>query len=257
MVTAPQPKGPRPGRRRVLRFLRSMRTQLTRQFITRNRRLAFALSAADDRHRGGRGAPVRVVVLARRDDLADPGRRPAAVAAGAAHLLRLRRGGPHLRRDRGQGRGRDRRHHRADRRLRRRAGADQGEARRPGPARRPDAARAAGPHPGAGQAARTRRGMGVVAGTQAGRRLVVRRRLRGVVLRRQDARGGAGRRLRQGHRRGDQGAAAFRRLRRAARFGAQRGVPPRLQRLHAPRRGPARASSPPCTCRSIWPRAST
>jgi len=45
MVTAPQPKGPRPGRRRALRFLRSMRTHLTRQFITRNRRLAFALSA--------------------------------------------------------------------------------------------------------------------------------------------------------------------------------------------------------------------
>ena len=45
MVTAPQPKGPRPGRRRVLRFLRSMQTHLTRQFITRNRRLAFALSA--------------------------------------------------------------------------------------------------------------------------------------------------------------------------------------------------------------------
>ena len=45
MVTAPQPTGPRLGRRRALRFLRTIRTQLTRQFITRNRRLAFALSA--------------------------------------------------------------------------------------------------------------------------------------------------------------------------------------------------------------------
>ena len=44
MVTAPQPKGPRPGRRRARRLLRTLRTQLTRQFITRNRRLAFALS---------------------------------------------------------------------------------------------------------------------------------------------------------------------------------------------------------------------
>ena len=44
MVTAPQPKVPRPGRRRARRLLQSLRTQLTRQFITRNRRLAFALS---------------------------------------------------------------------------------------------------------------------------------------------------------------------------------------------------------------------
>src|SRR5712692_7506666 len=44
MVTALQPKGPRPGRRRAVRVLRFLRTQLTRQFITRNRRLAFALS---------------------------------------------------------------------------------------------------------------------------------------------------------------------------------------------------------------------
>ena len=44
MVTAPQPKGPRLGWRRARRLLRSLRTQLTRQFITRNRRLAFALS---------------------------------------------------------------------------------------------------------------------------------------------------------------------------------------------------------------------
>ena len=43
MVTAPQPTRPRPGRR-ALRFLHSLRTQLSRQFITRNRRLAFALS---------------------------------------------------------------------------------------------------------------------------------------------------------------------------------------------------------------------
>src|SRR5208282_4085718 len=58
MVSAPSPsasapKGParppqaRPGagRRRVLRALQSFRTQLTRQFITRNRRMAFVLSA--------------------------------------------------------------------------------------------------------------------------------------------------------------------------------------------------------------------
>ena len=75
------------------------RGQLSRQFITRNRRLAFlAVGHGGDRHRGGRGARVRVVVLARRDDLADPGRRPAAVAAGAAHLLRGGRGGRDLRR---------------------------------------------------------------------------------------------------------------------------------------------------------------
>ena len=44
MVTAPQPKAPRSARRRALRSMRSLRTHLTRQFITRNRRLAFALS---------------------------------------------------------------------------------------------------------------------------------------------------------------------------------------------------------------------
>src|SRR5215467_700242 len=44
MTTAPQPRGPRPWRRRVLRFLHTLRTQLTRQFITRNRRMAFVLS---------------------------------------------------------------------------------------------------------------------------------------------------------------------------------------------------------------------
>ena len=44
MVTAPQPKAPRSARRRALRSMRYLRTQLTRQFITRNRRLAFALS---------------------------------------------------------------------------------------------------------------------------------------------------------------------------------------------------------------------
>lgn len=44
MVTPPQRRVPRPGRRRALRLLRSARTQLTRQFITRNRRLAFTLS---------------------------------------------------------------------------------------------------------------------------------------------------------------------------------------------------------------------
>jgi hypothetical protein len=58
MVTAPQPaatgpKGPQAPRqgsgdagwRQVRRLLRKLRTQLTRQFITRNRRLAFVLSA--------------------------------------------------------------------------------------------------------------------------------------------------------------------------------------------------------------------
>src|SRR5271154_2553867 len=52
--TVPAPKGPahpptaRPGagRRRVLRAFRSLQSQLTRQFITRNRRMAFVLSAA-------------------------------------------------------------------------------------------------------------------------------------------------------------------------------------------------------------------
>jgi len=44
MITAPQPRGPRPARRRALRFVHTLRTQLTRQFITRNRRMAFALS---------------------------------------------------------------------------------------------------------------------------------------------------------------------------------------------------------------------
>jgi hypothetical protein len=51
MVSAPGPTpapGPRPGaaRRRAERLSRAVRTQLTRQFITRNRRLAFALSVA-------------------------------------------------------------------------------------------------------------------------------------------------------------------------------------------------------------------
>jgi hypothetical protein len=56
MVSAPQPPtaapgGPRPvrpgaGRRRAMQSLRSLQSQLTRQFITRNRRLAFVLSVA-------------------------------------------------------------------------------------------------------------------------------------------------------------------------------------------------------------------
>src|ERR1043166_1435505 len=44
MTSAPQPRRPRPGRRRALRWVHTLRTQLTRQFITRNRRMAFALS---------------------------------------------------------------------------------------------------------------------------------------------------------------------------------------------------------------------
>ena len=43
MITAPPPRGPRPWRR-ARRLLHSLRTQLTRQFITRNRRVAFVLS---------------------------------------------------------------------------------------------------------------------------------------------------------------------------------------------------------------------
>src|SRR5712671_2887257 len=44
MTSAPQPRRPRVGRRRALRWVHTLRTQLTRQFITRNRRMAFALS---------------------------------------------------------------------------------------------------------------------------------------------------------------------------------------------------------------------
>src|SRR5215468_2909240 len=44
MTSAPQPRRPRPGRRRALRWVHTVRSQLTRQFITRNRRLAFVLS---------------------------------------------------------------------------------------------------------------------------------------------------------------------------------------------------------------------
>src|ERR1700754_4413075 len=44
MSTAPQPRRARPGRRRALRWVHTLRTQLTRQFITRNRRMAFVLS---------------------------------------------------------------------------------------------------------------------------------------------------------------------------------------------------------------------
>src|ERR1700691_849502 len=48
MVSAPGPTLPRPsaGRRRAARLVKTIRTQLSKQFITRNRRLAFALSAA-------------------------------------------------------------------------------------------------------------------------------------------------------------------------------------------------------------------
>ena len=52
MVSAPGPHGPRPavgraaGQGRAARFVQATRTQLTRQFITRNRRAAFILSAA-------------------------------------------------------------------------------------------------------------------------------------------------------------------------------------------------------------------
>jgi Stage II sporulation protein E (SpoIIE) len=44
MTTAPQRGGRRPWRRRAQRFLHTLHTQLTRQFITRNRRMAFVLS---------------------------------------------------------------------------------------------------------------------------------------------------------------------------------------------------------------------
>jgi len=48
MVSAPGPYGPRQaaGQGRAARFVQAARTQLTRQFITRNRRAAFTLSAA-------------------------------------------------------------------------------------------------------------------------------------------------------------------------------------------------------------------
>src|ERR1700759_4551046 len=44
MTSAPQPRRPPPWRRRAQRFLHTLHTQLTRQFITRNRRMAFVLS---------------------------------------------------------------------------------------------------------------------------------------------------------------------------------------------------------------------
>jgi hypothetical protein len=44
MTSAPQPRRPRPGRRRGLGPIYTLRKQLTRQFITRNRRMAFVLS---------------------------------------------------------------------------------------------------------------------------------------------------------------------------------------------------------------------
>ena len=46
MVSAPQPSSPTAGsrRRRARKALRNLRAQLTKQFITRNRRLAFVLS---------------------------------------------------------------------------------------------------------------------------------------------------------------------------------------------------------------------
>jgi len=48
MVSAPGPSGPRQaaGQGRAARFVQAARTQLTRQFITRNRRAAFILSGA-------------------------------------------------------------------------------------------------------------------------------------------------------------------------------------------------------------------
>src|SRR5947209_45902 len=44
MVSAPPRRAPQPWRRRAPRFVRNLRRQLTRQFITRNRRVAFTLS---------------------------------------------------------------------------------------------------------------------------------------------------------------------------------------------------------------------
>src|SRR5436305_607989 len=44
MTSAPQPRRSRRGRRRALGLIYTLRTQLTRQFITRNRRMAFVLS---------------------------------------------------------------------------------------------------------------------------------------------------------------------------------------------------------------------
>src|SRR6201994_2587736 len=44
MVSTPPPRAPQPGRWRAPRLVRNLRRQLTRQFITRNRRVAFTLS---------------------------------------------------------------------------------------------------------------------------------------------------------------------------------------------------------------------
>src|SRR5207248_9931440 len=44
MVSAPPPRGPQSARRRAQRSVRNLRRQLTRQFITRNRRVACTLS---------------------------------------------------------------------------------------------------------------------------------------------------------------------------------------------------------------------
>ena len=44
MVSAPPPRALKPRRWRAPRFVRNLRRQLTRQFITRNRRVAFTLS---------------------------------------------------------------------------------------------------------------------------------------------------------------------------------------------------------------------
>src|ERR1700751_3839530 len=113
MTTAPQPRGPRPWRRRAQRFLHTLQTQLTRQFITRNRRMAFVLSvvtiaiAVAAVHVSAWGFSPGVLIPSRGLDPAVPGRRPAAVAQGCADLLRVRRGGSPLRRARGHGRRRD------------------------------------------------------------------------------------------------------------------------------------------------------
>ena len=126
-------------------------------------------------HRGGRGAPVGVVVLAGTDDPAGAGGRAAALAPGPADPLRPGRAHAGVRRAVRAGRGghhRDRRGHRA---VRGRAGPDPLEARCAGAPRGPDAHRAAGPDPGPGQAARAARRLAVRRRAPAGRGLVLRR----------------------------------------------------------------------------------
>src|SRR3984957_6333354 len=155
MVSRPLTRSARLARSVAVRVA----AQIRRQFITRNRRMAFVLTIATLAI-GGAGA-----VAARAADSLRPGRGHAGVRRAVRP-----RGSRHHRDGRGHGA------------VRRRAGPDPVEARRPGAARGPDADRAAGPDPGPGPAARAARGLAVRRGAPPGRGLVVRRRLPGLVL---------------------------------------------------------------------------